>query len=120
MQHDPRAHLADVLEASELIGRFTRGVEFAGYRIDAMMQSAVERQLGIIGGSLDQLARTDPALAARIPGIGTIIDLRDVLAHGYDVVRDEAVWEAITVDMPGLAAEASALLAELEGVRTSE
>ena len=114
-RRDVRAYLAEVVEASELIGRFTAGADFDGYRGDAMMRSAVERQLGVIGGSLDRLALTDPALAARMPQIGTIIGLRDDLAHRYDVIRDEVVWEAIAVDLPGLAAEASTLLAELDG-----
>jgi uncharacterized protein with HEPN domain len=43
-----------------------------------------------------------------------IIGFRNVLAHGYDVVRDETVWEAITHELPVLASEASALLSELE------
>ncbi len=115
MRRDVRACLAEVVEASDLIGRFTAGADFDGYRGNAMMRSAIERQLGIVGGSLDQLARTDPALAARIPHIGTISGLRDDLAHGYDVIRDEVVWEAIAVALPGLAAEASTLLAELDG-----
>jgi uncharacterized protein with HEPN domain len=115
MRRDVRAYLAEVVEASDLIGQFIADQGVEAYRSDPMLQSAVERQLGIVGRSLDRLARTDPALAARIPDIGTISGLRDDLAHGYDVVRDEVVWEASTVDLPGLAAEASALLAELEG-----
>lgn len=114
MQHDPRAHLADVLEASELIGRFTRGVEFDGYRIDAMMQSAVERQLEIVGEALNRLAREAPELAERIPDIRRIVGFRNILAHGYDIVDERAVWTAVTADLPGLAATVAALLAELE------
>ncbi len=45
MRRDARAYLADVLEAAQLIDQFTAPVDLAPYRSDAMMRSAVERQL---------------------------------------------------------------------------
>ncbi len=114
MRRDVRAYLADVIDASDLIGQFITDRDLEAYRSDPLIRSAVERQLGIVGAALDRLARTDPALAARISDIGTIIGFRSLLAHDYDVVRDEVVWETVTNDLPELAAEASGLLRELE------
>lgn len=53
-------------------------------------------------------------MATRISDLGTIIGFRNVLAHGYDVVDHEVVWETIRIDLPVLAAEASTLLRELD------
>ena len=114
MQHDPRAHLADVLDAAARIDRFTEGVEFDGYTADDMRQSAVERQLEIIGEALNRLRRDSPELTERIADVPRIVGLRNVIAHGYDIVDHEAVWDAIRLDLPGLVAAVSALLAELD------
>jgi len=114
MQREPLAHLADVVEASDLIGEFTAGADLAGYRSNPMMRSAVERQLEIVGEALNRLKREQPELADRIPDIRRIVAFRNVLAHGYDIVDDGAVWKAVTVDVPILAAAVAALLAELE------
>jgi uncharacterized protein with HEPN domain len=80
-----------------------------------MLRSAVERQFEIVGEALNRLTRDDPNVAARIPDdVSRIVGFRNVLAHGYDIVDDDAVWSAITVDLPTLAERASSLLAELE------
>jgi uncharacterized protein with HEPN domain len=49
-----------------------------------MLRSAVERQFEIIGEALSQLAKIDPAVAARIPDLRRIVGFRNVLIHGYD------------------------------------
>ena len=67
-----------------------------------MLRSAVERQFEIVGEALNRLSREDPAVAARIPDVSRIVGFRNVLAHGYDIVDDEAVWSAITDDLPTL------------------
>ena len=84
MRRDPRAFLADILDAGGLIEGFVAGHDLQGYVSDPLVRSATERQLEIIGEALSRLSRTDPELAARIPDIGSIIGLRNVLAHGYD------------------------------------
>ena len=56
-------------------------------------------ELGIVGEALNRLTREDPDLAARVPDIARIVAFRNVLAPGYEVVGDEVVWNAITVDL---------------------
>ena len=112
MRRDARAYLADVLEAAELIERFIAAADLDSYRSDPMMRSAVERQLEVVGEALNRLTRADPERAERIPDISRIVGLRNVLAHGYDVVDDEVVWAAITIDVPDLAGTVTELLAE--------
>ena len=119
MPRDPRALLADVLEAAKSIERFRQGIDLDGYRADELIRAGVERKLGIVGEALNRLTREDLDLAARIPDIARIVGFRNVLAHGYDVVDDEVVWEAITSDVPQLAATVESLLAELDAQGTT-
>jgi uncharacterized protein with HEPN domain len=65
-----------------------------------MLRSAVERQLGIIGEALAQLARTDRNIAARIPELRRVVGFRNVLIHGYDRIDDAGVWRVIKGDLP--------------------
>ena len=70
--------------------------------------------LEIVGEALNRLHRDDPGLTARIPDVRRVIGFRNVLVHGYYIVDHEAVWEAITLELPGLVATVSALLTELD------
>ena len=74
----------------------------------------MERKLEVVGEALNRLSREWPELASQIPDSGRIIGFRNVLAHGYDVVDDEVVWDAATTDLPELTGSVEALLAELE------
>ncbi len=69
MQRDPRAFLWDVREAALAIQSFTSGMDVGAYAANEMAQSAVERKFEIIGEALNQLAKLDAALAARIPDL---------------------------------------------------
>ena len=115
MPRDPRALLADVLDAAQAIERFRRGIELDGFRADELVRAAVERKLEIVGEALNRLSREEPGLATRIPDIARIVGFRNVLAHGYEIVDDEVVWDAITTDLPDLAASVEAVLMELDG-----
>ena len=114
MERDPRAHLADILEASRNIQAFTAGRDRDDYVSDLMLRSAVERQFEIVGEALNRLSREDPTVAARIPDVSRIVGFRNILVHGYDIVDDESVWTAITHDVPTLVSHVASLLAELE------
>ena len=46
--------------------------------------------------------------------VAEIIGFRNVLIHGYDIVDRDAVWKAITVEVPALFATVTVLLAELD------
>jgi len=49
MQRDQKAYLWDILNSINLIQRFIGQQSLADYSNDAMLRSAVERQLEIIG-----------------------------------------------------------------------
>jgi uncharacterized protein with HEPN domain len=113
MRRDARSFLWDVREAADAIQEFVRDRGIADYTSDLMLRSAVERQLGIIGEALAQLARTDRNIAARIPELRRVVGFRNVLIHGYDRIDDAGVWRVIKGDLPLLRNTVAALLTEL-------
>jgi uncharacterized protein with HEPN domain len=113
MRHESAKYLYDVQEAAARVIEFTGGCDFARYAADALLRSAVERQLEIIGEALAQLARRDPALAAPISEHARIIAFRNILIYGDSEVDSRIVWDVVTTRFGTLRAEVQALLKEL-------
>lgn len=113
MKRDPRVYLWDMREAAAEIAGFIHGMDRAGYDASAMARAAVERKFEIIGEAMTQLARLDPALAARIPNFRQVIAFRNVLIHGYRRIDHDEVWRAATTALPGLHSVVAALLGEM-------
>ena len=112
MQRDPRAFVWDVQAAAQAIVTFTRGMDAAAYSANEMAQAAVERKFEIIGEALNQLARLDGSVAARIPDVPQVVAFRNQLIHGYASVRPETVWNIAQTALPSLLLAVQALLDE--------
>jgi len=110
MRHDTKKLLFDVQEAADLIASFVSGRSLEDYRRDPMLRAAVEREFEIIGEALKRLAKSDPDTAGRIPDHRNMIDFRNVLSHGYDIVQDEIVWGVVGEHLPILRATVGELL----------
>lgn len=102
MPRDPRAYLWDVLEASRNIDQFLSDRTPEAFTHDLLVRSAVERQFGIIGEALSQLAKIAPDIAHQIPELQRIIAFRNVLIHGYAVLDTHEVWRIIQENLPAL------------------
>jgi uncharacterized protein with HEPN domain len=113
MQRDARSWLWDMRDAGRAIRTFVAGLDASAYAASDVVRSAVERKFEIIGEALNQLAKTDPCLAARIPHARQIVGFRNVLIHGYATVDNATVWGTIQGSLPELLGEVDALLAEL-------
>ncbi|MEJ5311799.1 MAG: HepT-like ribonuclease domain-containing protein [Anaerolineae bacterium] len=87
--------LYDIEQAVALIVEFTAGIEFEDYATSTLLRSAVERQFEIIGEALNRLKRIDEETIERITDHQRIIGFRNILAHGYDVVSNELVWDIV-------------------------
>jgi uncharacterized protein with HEPN domain len=104
--------LRDVLAAADSISRATAGLTFQDYQRIELLQAGVERWFEKIGEALRRLERADPDTAAKIPGLRDVVDFRNLLAHGYDMVRDDYVWRYAAEYLPELSARIAALLEE--------
>ena len=114
MQRDPRAFLWDVRESALAIQAFTAAMDAAGYAANEMAQAAVERKFEIIGEALNQLAKLDAALVARIPNLPQIVAFRNQLIHGYATVNVTTVWNVAQNALPPLLSAVQVLLDELD------
>jgi uncharacterized protein with HEPN domain len=99
---DVRAYLLDAQAACKAIGTFLLNVDEKRYAEDLLIRSAVERQLLIVGEAVNHIKRMDSLLAATLGDVWGIIAFRNLLAHGYFLVKSEIVWGIATGDVPRL------------------
>ena len=88
-------YLSDILLAISLIEDFTAGIpNYNSYNSDLKTQSAVERQLVIVGEALNQLRKSDPAI--QIQNEHQIVAFRNRLVHAYDGLDNAIVWTILS------------------------
>ena len=102
MRPESAKYLYDIIKACEAILNFIEGKSYTDYENDLLLQSGVERQLMIIGEALNQAIGDDPEIAELIPNSREIINLRNVIVHGYAVVENETIWGILQSDLPDL------------------
>ena len=102
MRPETPAHLWDALDAAKKARSIVDGLRLDDYLADWIRQSAVERQLEIVGEALGRVRRDDSATAERVPDIHVIIATRNVIIHRYDDVDHVRVWAMLHQDIPAL------------------
>ncbi|MBN1647822.1 MAG: DUF86 domain-containing protein [Spirochaetales bacterium] len=110
MQRDIKTYCSDILESIDKIGKFIEDMSFQKYTENSLVKSAVERQFEIIGESLSRISRYFPQKFSEISNGRNIIDFRNIISHGYDVIEDSIVWDIIKNHLPGLEKEMNNLL----------
>lgn len=105
-----KKHLYDVLQAVNSIQSYTQVMTKESFLAGDMVQAAVERKFEIIGEALNRLSREDDATLAEIRDHQRIIGFRNILAHGYDVIDQTLVWDAIQNHLPILREDVERLL----------
>ena len=109
MTDQSNKYLADVLQAIELIESFTSDIaNFDDYISDLKTQSAVERQLGIIGEAVNKFEKVFPDTV--LINARKIIGFRNRLIHAYDAVDPSIIWAIIKRHLDPLKKEITALL----------
>lgn len=59
-----------------------------------MLQLAIEREFEIIGEALKRLEKVEPEMISKkIQDYKNIIGFRNIIAHGYDIIDLEALWD---------------------------
>jgi uncharacterized protein with HEPN domain len=104
MRHDHRTVINDAIRAAEDIGTLLGDLTEEQFLADLRTQRAIERSFEIVGEALSRLAREFPAIAESIPEHRRVIDFRNVLAHGYDVVDPRLVYGLARTRLPALLA----------------
>jgi uncharacterized protein with HEPN domain len=110
MTRDPRAYLADVLDAGQAIQAAVATINFDEYCSSRLIRSAVEREFMIVGEALKQLSQRNPKLFASIGQGPEIIACRNKLSHEYLNINNELVWGVIQSELPDLIERCHTLL----------
>jgi uncharacterized protein with HEPN domain len=110
MRPEALKYLYDMEQACKLLASFVVDKTFEEYTANALLRSGVERQLTIMGEALNRLMKIEPDLASAVTDARQIIAFRNILVHGYDIVRDDVVWGIIESDLLALTQEVDALL----------
>lgn len=98
-----KKYLSDIADAIILIEEFTYNISFEEYSIDIKTQSAVERQLGIIGEAVNKFSTLLPN--ENLDNIRQIVAFRNRIIHAYDSVDNSIVWAIIKKHLPLLQQE---------------
>ncbi len=111
MQNDIQLWLFDILKSIEEIEKYFAGkpMFFENFKQDIKTRRAVERNLEIIGEAIGRILKKDPSI--QITNARKVVDTRNKITHGYDVVSDELIWGIIINHLPKLKQEVLELLA---------
>jgi uncharacterized protein with HEPN domain len=103
MDQDERnlAYLWDMREAARLTTQFLQGTTFARFESDQLLQSAVERQLEILGEAARRVTLEFQQSHPKIPW-RSIIGLRNILIHDYGEVKLDRLWLIASQRIPEL------------------
>ncbi len=112
-QHDIPTCLYDIRTSidsiEEYLARFMgKCRDFSIYSQEKFLRRCVERELEIIGEATKRILQTNPEF--KLTNARKIIDLRNYVAHGYDIVDNDTIWVIVTKHLPLLKAEVEKLL----------
>lgn len=106
-----RAYLQDALERAYFLAEETENATIDDFTSSHVLHAAIERWFLVIGEALARVDRLDKALIASHPDLKRWIGLRNVVAHQYDGLSDDLLWETASVKSHQLIRELEAILA---------
>lgn len=106
-------YLFHIRDAIALIESWSKGKTLEDFVADAKLQSAIIRQLEIIGEAARNVSQECKVATPDIPW-RPIMDARNTLIHGYFTVDEKKVWDMVQVDIPVLKKHIASLLQAAE------
>ncbi|MCF6267923.1 MAG: DUF86 domain-containing protein [Desulfuromusa sp.] len=112
MQREIRKYLFDIKESIDSINDYLgEKRDFQSYLEKKILRRAVERELEIIGEATNRLLKLDQNIA--ISDSRRIVNLRNLVIHGYDQVDNVIIWGLISKDIPLLKKQVDNLLGDI-------
>lgn len=109
MSNELKTWLKDIEQAIAEINSFIPEIKnFQDFRKDIKTKRAVERNIEIIGEAMTRILKTEPEI--KISDTRKIVDTRNRIIHGYDLVSEEILWGVIIRNLPILEREVKNLL----------
>jgi len=106
------AAIYDIVQAAEDIMHSMQQVGFEELAMNREKQAAILYFFIIIGEATKRLSREFRASHPEIDWDG-MAGMRDILAHQYDRVNIQVVWDVVQTDLPPLLALLQAVLKEM-------
>jgi len=107
------SYLTDIIQAGKQIQEFIQHVDKKKFEGSSLIQSAVIRQLEIIGEATKRLSESLKSANPEIPW-KKITGMRDILIHAYDHVDVNEVWNVAKTSMPPLVLQIEHILSALD------
>ncbi len=104
-----RLRLLDMRDAAEFAIQFATGRLRADIENDRFLESAVVREVVVIGEAANHVSAETRALAPVIDW-GKIVGMRNRLIHGYANINHNVLWDVITDELPPLLIELKRLI----------
>jgi uncharacterized protein with HEPN domain len=98
-KRDISLFIEDILGSINNIELFSKGLDEKGFSTDLLKQSAIIRQLEVIGEAVKNLPTSFREKHPKIPW-KEIAGFRDVLSHAYFGVNLTRVWNIVERDLP--------------------
>ncbi|HUX57568.1 MAG TPA: HepT-like ribonuclease domain-containing protein [Bacteroidales bacterium] len=109
MQLEIQKHLFDIKTSIDSINDYLgENRDFNEYKINKLLKRAIERELEIIGEAAGRILKIDSNFP--IENARKIVDLRNWVIHGYDIIDDVIIWGIISKQLPILKNQVEILL----------
>lgn len=99
MKKTDQVYLQDMLDMISKIDGFTAGMSFDQFKKDDKTQFATFHALEIIGEAANKLSDDFRESNLDFP-VRKAVELRNILIHGYDLIRLDIVWKTIEDHLP--------------------
>lgn len=110
MDDSIKTWLHDILQSTHEIDSYyvDKPKIYAEYVYDIKTKRAVERNLEIIGESVNRILKKDKKF--KLNNAEKIISTRNRIIHGYDKISDDLIWSIVINHIPKLKEEVTKLL----------
>ena len=104
--------LVDIINAAKRIAEIGNKYDWAAFKDDFIVQSAVIHQFVVFGEAVKRLSQDVRDVHTKIPW-KRMAGMRDYLVHKYDAIDLEIVWNAATIQIPKLIEDLEQILKKL-------
>ncbi len=108
MKKDPLVYVDDIKDGIMAIRTYTQGMTKAEFEADPKTQDAVFRRIEIIGEAAKRLSEAFMDRYPQIPWY-KMVGMRNRLAHDYDYIDLDIIWDIVEKWLPELERQLQAL-----------
>ena len=112
-------YISDILQAISLIESYKQDKTVIDLATNIQLQDSIVRRLEVIGIAANKVSSSLQSKTAAIPW-RNIIDTRNRIAHDYDAVDIDIIWEIVENDLPQLRQQLLPILDDLSRAELAE